>query len=163
LAFASSANDSPQETNDGIVVHVRGPNGWLLAQTTDVMLGMNIKERKEHMGLWLSETEGAEFWLSCLTDLKNRGLKDRFVACTEGLSGFAEALYTAYPEARVRLCIVHKMRAAFKYVGDEDRDAVVAEVKKSYEAATVLEAEHALEAVAESWDDNIRRSQSTGD
>ncbi len=70
------------------------------------------------LGLWLAESEGAKFWLSCLTDLKNRGLHDIFVACIDGLSGFAEAIHAAYPQAGVQLCIVRLVRAALRYVSD---------------------------------------------
>ena len=77
---------------DGIVVHVRGASGRVLPQTMYVALGVNMQGRKELLGLWLNETEGAKFWLSCLTDLKTHGLKDIFIACIDGLSGFAEAL-----------------------------------------------------------------------
>jgi putative transposase len=129
---------------DGIVVHVRGANGRVLPQTMYVALGVNMQGRKELLGLWLSETEGAKFWLSCLTDLKNRGLNDIFISCIDGLSGFAEALHTAYPQAKVQLCIVHLVRAALKYVVDKDSDAVITDLKKIYQAATVLEVEQAL-------------------
>ena len=115
---------------DGIVVHVRGANGRVSPQTMYVALGVNMQGRKELLGLWLGETEGAKFWLSCLTDLKNRGLKDIFIACMDGLSGFPEALRTAYPEAKVQLCIVHLVRAALKYVVDKDSDQVIADLKK---------------------------------
>ena len=138
---------------DGIVVHVRGANGRVLPQTMYVALGVNMQGYKELLGLWLNETEGAKFWLSCLTDLKNRGLKDVFIACIDGLSGFAEALHTAYPEAKVQLCVVHLVRAALKYVTDKDSDAVVTDLKKIYQAATVLEAEQSLEDFAQAWDD----------
>jgi putative transposase len=138
---------------DGIVVHVRGANGRVSPQTMYVALGVNLQGHKELLGLWLNETEGAKFWLSCLTDLKNRGLKDIFVACIDGLSGFAEALHTAYPETRVQLCVVHLVRAALKYVPDKDSDAVVADLKKIYQAATVLEAEQALGSFAQAWGD----------
>ena len=122
---------------DGIVVHVRGANGRVSQQTMYVALGVNLQGRKELLGLWLGENEGAKFWLSCLTDLKNRGLKDIFVACIDGLSGFAEAIHAAYPEAKVQLCIVHLVRAALKYVVDKDSNAVIADLKKIYQAATV--------------------------
>ena len=89
-----------------------------------VALGVNMQGHKELLGLWLSETEGAKFWLSCLTDLKNRGLKGVFIACIDGLSGFAEAIHTTYPEAKVQLCVVHLVRAALEYVVDKDSDAV---------------------------------------
>jgi len=136
---------------DGIVVHVRGPNGRVLAQTMYVALGVNMQGRKELLGLWLNETEGAKFWLSCLTDLKNRGLKDIFISCIDGLSGFAEALHTAYPDAKVQLCVVHLVRAALKYVVDKDSEAVITDLKKIYQAATVLEAEEALKSFAQAW------------
>ena len=92
-----------------------------------VALGVNMQGHKELLGLWLNETEGAKFWLSCLTDLKNRGLKDIFIACIDGLSGFADALHAAYPEAKVQL-----VRAALNYVVDKDSDAVVTDLKKMY-------------------------------
>ena len=138
---------------DGIVVHVRGANGRVSPQTMYVALGVNLEGHKELLGLWLNETEGAKFWLSCLTDLKNRGLKDIFIACIDGLSGFAEALHTAYPQTKVQLCVVHLVRAALKYVVDKDSDAVIIDLKKIYQAATVLEAEQALEDFAQAWGD----------
>jgi putative transposase len=138
---------------DGIVVHVRGANGRVSPQTMYVALGVNMQGNKELLGLWLNETEGAKFWLSCLTDLKNRGLKDIFISCIDGLSGFAEALHTAYPQAKVQLCVVHLVRAALKYVMDKDSDAVITDLKKIYQAATVLEAEQALEDFAQAWGD----------
>lgn len=138
---------------DGIVVHVRGANGRVTPQTMYVALGVNLQGHKELLGLWLNETEGAKFWLSCLTDLANRGLKDIFIACIDGLSGFSEALHTAYPKAKVQLCVVHLVRAALKYVTDKDSDAVIADLKKIYQAATVAEAEEALDGFAQAWND----------
>ena len=138
---------------DGIVVHVRGANGRVSQHTIYVGLGVNLEGRKELLGLWLAETEGAKFWLSCLTDLKNRGLRDIFVACIDGLSGFAEAIHTAYPQTSVQLCIVHLVRAALRYVSDQDSKAVVRDLKKIYQSATVVEAEQALEEFAQAWDE----------
>ncbi len=97
---------------DGIVVHVRGANGHVAKHTVYVALGVNLEGHKELLGLWLSENEGAKFWLACLTDLKNRGLHDIFVACIDGLSGFSDAIHVAYPQTTVQLCIVHLVRAA---------------------------------------------------
>src|SRR5918995_1694525 len=77
---------------DGIVVHVRGANGRVAQHTVYVALGVNLQGHKELLGLWLGENEGAKFWLGCLTDLKSRGLGDLFIACIDGLSGFAEAI-----------------------------------------------------------------------
>jgi transposase-like protein len=138
---------------DGIVVHVRGANGRVLPHTMYVALGVNMQGKKELLGLWLNETEGAKFWLSCLTDLKSRGLNDIFIACIDGLSGFADALHVAYSEAKVQLCVVHLVRAALKYVVDKDSDAVITDLKKIYQAGTVLEAEQALEGFAQAWSD----------
>ena len=137
---------------DGIVTHVRGANGRVSQHTVYVALGVNLEGKKELLGLWLGENEGAKFWLSCLTDLKNRGLEDIFVACIDGLSGFAEAIHVAYPQASVQLCIVHLVRAALRYVSTEDSKAVAADLKKIYAAATVVEAEQELEKFAQAWD-----------
>lgn len=137
---------------DGITVHVRGANGRVSQHTIYVALGVDLAGQKELLGLWLGENEGAKFWLACLTDLKNRGLGDIFVACIDGLSGFAEAIRAAYPETSVQLCIVHLVRAALRYVSTEDSKLVARDLKKIYQAATVLEAEAALEQFAQAWD-----------
>jgi putative transposase len=137
---------------DGITVHVRGANGRVSQHTIYVALGVDLAGQKELLGLWLGENEGAKFWLSCLTDLQNRGLRDIFVACIDGLSGFAEAIHAAYPQTSVQLCIVHLVRAALRYVSTEDSKLVAKDLKKIYQAATVLEAEAALEQFAQAWD-----------
>jgi putative transposase len=137
---------------DGIVVHVRGESGRVSEHTMYVAVGVNLRGKKELLGLWLSETEGAKFWLACLTDLKNRGLADIFIACVDGLSGFPEAIRAAYPQTKVQLCVVHLVRAALRYVTTEDSRAVAADLKKIYQAATVTEAEQALESFAQAWD-----------
>jgi len=137
---------------DGIVVHVRGDNGRVSQHTMYVAIGVNLQGRKELLGLWLSETEGAKFWLSCLTDLKNRGVSDMFVVCVDGLSGFPEAIRAAFPQTKVQLCIVHLVRAALKYATDSDSREVAADLKTIYQSATVLEAEQALETFATKWD-----------
>ena len=136
---------------DGIVVHVRGDSGRVSPHTMYVAIGVNLLGKKELLGLWLSEAEGAKFWLSCLTDLKNRGLQDIFIVCVDGLTGFPEAIRTAYPRTKVQLCIVHLVRAALRYVMDKDSRAVAADLKKVYQAATVGEAEAELEKFAEVW------------
>ena len=116
-----------------------------------VAIGVNLQGKKELLGLWLSETEGAKFWLGCLTDLKNRGLNDIFIACVDGLTGFAEAIRAAYPQTKVHLCLVHLVRAALKYVSTADSKPVAADLKKIYQSATVEEAEQQLEKFAEVW------------
>jgi transposase-like protein len=137
---------------DGITVHVRGTHGRVAQHTIYVALGVDLAGKKELLGLWLGENEGAKFWLSCLTDLKNRGLSDIFVACIDGLSGFADAIRAAYPRTSVQLCIVHLVRAALRYVSTEDSQLVARDLKKIYQAATALEAEAALDQFAQVWD-----------
>jgi transposase-like protein len=137
---------------DGIVVHVRGANGHVSQHTVYVALGVDLEGHKELLGLWLGENEGAKFWLACLTDLQNRGVRDIFIACIDGLSGFAEAIHVAYPETRVQLCIVHLVRAALRYVSTQDSKAVIADLKQIYQAPTVVEAEAALASFAHAWE-----------
>jgi putative transposase len=138
---------------DGLVVHIRSDSGHVREHTMYVALGVNFSGKKELLGLWLDETEGAKFWLSCLTDLKNRGVDDLFLVCVDGLSGFPEAIQAAYPRARVQLCIVHLVRAALRYVTSTDSQDVIADLKKIYQAASVLEAEQELENFSSKWDE----------
>jgi putative transposase len=137
---------------DGIVVHIRDESGQVREHTMYVAIGVDFSGKKDLLGLWLAATEGAKFWLSCLTDLKNRGLEDLFIVCVDGLTGFPEAIQAAYPMARVQLCIVHLVRAALKYVTDADSREVIADLKKIYLAATVLEAEENLNKFSQKWD-----------
>src|SRR5215207_7520108 len=137
---------------DGIVVHVRGENGRVSQHTMYVAIGVNVQGRKELLGLWLGETEGAKFWLACLTDLKERGVEDMFIVCVDGLSGFPEAIRAAFPQTKVQLCIVHLVRAALRYTTETDSRDVAKDLKTIYQSATVLEAEGALERFATKWD-----------
>jgi transposase-like protein len=136
---------------DGIVVHVRGVSGRVSQHTIYVALGVNLAGKKELLGLWLGESEGAKFWLQVLTDLKNRGLNDIFVACVDGLAGFPDAIRAAYPQTKVQLCIVHLVRAALRYVSDQDSKPVARDLKNIYQAATLIEAEQALEDFTQAW------------
>jgi putative transposase len=136
---------------DGIIVHVRGESGRVSQHTMYVAIGVNLQGKKELLGLWLAETEGAEFWLACLTDLKDRGVEDLFVVCVDGLSGFPEAIRAAFPQTKVQLCIVHLVRAALKYTTDQDSREVAAGLKTIYQSATVLEAEQMLDAFDAKW------------
>ncbi len=122
-------------------MHIRGESGHVREHTMYVALGLNFSGKKELLGPWLDETEGAKFWLACLTDLKNRGVNDLFLVCVDGLSGFPEAIQTAYPQAQVQLCIVHLVRAALRYVSSTDSQAVLADLKQIYQAASAPEAE----------------------
>jgi putative transposase len=117
-----------------------------------VALGITVEGEKELLGLWLSETEGAKFWLSVFTDLKNRGMEDCFIACVDGLQGLPEAIEAVFPRTQVQLCIVHKVRNSLKYVPWKERKAVATDLRAIYGAATLAEAEQALERFAERWD-----------
>jgi putative transposase len=117
-----------------------------------VALGITVDGEKELLGLWLSETEGAKFWLSVFTELKNRGVEDCFIACVDGRKGLPEAIEAVYPKTQVQLCIVPKVRNSLKYVPWKERKAVAADLRAIYAAATLPEAEHALERFAERWD-----------
>jgi transposase-like protein len=115
-------------------------------------LGVNLEGKKE-LGLWMSSSEGASFWLSVFNELKNRGVEDCYVACVDGLKGLPEAIETVYPKAQVQLCIVHKVRNSLKYVPWKERKAVARDLRAIYGAATLAEAEGALEQFSERWDE----------
>jgi putative transposase len=136
---------------DGLVIKVHHENR-VLNKTLYVALGVNLAGHKDVLGLWLAETEGAKFWLSVLTALQNRGLKDVFIACVDGLTGFPEAIRTVYPQAQVQLCLVHLVRNSLRYVADKDSRPVVTDLKRIYQAPTLAQAERALETLAECWD-----------
>ena len=107
------------------------------------------------MGRWIAETEGSKFWLSVLTELQNRGVEDIFIACVDGLTGFPEAITTAFPNAQVQLCIVHQVRNSLKYVSYKDRKAVASGLKRVYQSATADEAEWELSAFEEIWNEKF--------
>ncbi len=115
-------------------------------------IGVNLQGTKEVLGMWASENEGAKFWLSVVTELKNRGVRDVFIACVDGLKGFPEAIETVFPKTTVQLCLVHLVRYSLAYVSFKDRKALVADLKTIYRAASATEAEQQLEAFAEKWD-----------
>jgi len=136
---------------DCIVVKIR-QDKRVINKAVYVALGVNIHGQKELLGLWMSENEGAKFWLSVLTELKNRGVNDVFIACVDGLSGFPDAIAAAFPKTQVQLCIVHMVRNSLKFVSWKDRKAVAAGLKAIYQSVTVTEAEQELEAFAQQWD-----------
>lgn len=115
-------------------------------------LGINLEGEKELLGLWIAETEGSKFWHSVFNELKNRGVQDCFIACVDGLKGLPEAIEGVYPHTQVQLCIVHKLRNSFKYVPWKDRKAVAKDLRAVYAAATIEEAEQALENFSKLWD-----------
>lgn len=115
-------------------------------------LGVNEEGKKELLGMWMAKEEGAKFWLRILTELKNRGVEDIFIACVDGLKGFPEAIKTAYPKTKVQLCIVHLVRSSLKYVSYKDRKLVVEDLKKVYKAPTKAAAELSLADFQKKWE-----------
>ena len=115
-------------------------------------LGVNTEGQKELLGIWISENEGAKFWLNVLTEIKNRGVSDIFISCVDGLTGFPEAIETVFPKTKVQLCIVHMVRNSLRYVGWKERKAVAADLRFIYTADTLDAAELALTSFCEKWD-----------
>jgi len=136
---------------DAIVVKVR-QDGRVINKAIHLALGVNLAGTKELLGMWMTQNESAKFWLSILTELQNRGLKDIFIACCDGLTGFADAIEAVFPQTQVQLCIVHLVRNSLAYVSYKDRKAVAADLKTIYTAATEAEADQQLVAFAERWD-----------
>ncbi len=115
-------------------------------------IGINREGVKEALGLWVAQTEGAKFWLAVMTELKNRGVQDIFIACVAGLKGFPEAIETVFPQTQVQLCIVHLVRNSLNYVGYKERKAVAGDLRRIYTATTRESAEQELDRFAEKWD-----------
>lgn len=137
---------------DCIVLKIR-QDKRVINKSMYLALGINMDGHKELLGLWLAENEGAKFWLSVMSELKNRGLRDILIACVDGLKGFPDAIQAEYPDTRIQLCIVHMVRHSLKYVTWKDYKPVTADLKAIYQSATEAEARHALEQFARTWDD----------
>jgi putative transposase len=137
---------------DCIVVKIR-QDKKVINKAVYLALGVNMEGHKELLGLWLSENEGAKFWLNVLTELQNRGVKDILIACVDGLKGFPDAIGTAFPDTQIQLCIVHMVRNSVKYVPWKDYKPVTADLKRIYQSATEDEALLALDQFADRWDD----------
>jgi putative transposase len=135
---------------DALVVKVRD-QGRVATRSVYVAIGVNQHGRKEVLGFWIAETEGAKFWLSVITELKTRGVEDVFFACVDGLKGFAEAIEAVYPRALVQSCIVHQMRNSLAFVSYKDRKAVAAGLKPVYRAANEQTAAAALDEFEARW------------
>jgi len=116
-------------------------------------LGINMDGQKELLGIWIAETEGAKFWLSVLTELQNRGVEQILIACVDGLSGFPDAINTAFPDAKIQLCIIHMVRNSMKYVVWKDYKAIAAGLKRVYQSPTEEVARSELDNFAQTWDE----------
>lgn len=136
---------------DCIVVKIR-QDKQVINKSVYLALGVTMEGQKELLGLWLSENEGAKFWLSVLTELQNRGVNDILIACVDGLKGFPDAITSAYPNTQIQLCIVHMVRNSVRYVPWKDYKAVTADLKRIYQSTTEEEALLALEQFSEIWD-----------
>ena len=135
---------------DCIVVKIR-QDKQVINKAIYLALGVNVEGHKELLGMWLSENEGAKFWLGILTELKNRGLEDILIACVDGLKGFPEAIQAVYPQTHIQLCIVHMVRNSMKFVPWSDYKEVAADLKRVYKSSTEEEALRELDNLEDKW------------
>ena len=126
-------------------------DGRYISKAVYTLLALNLQGKKEILGLHLSENEGANYWLSVLTDLNNRGVKDILIACVDGLTGFPEAIATIFPETETQLCVIHQIRNSMKYVASKNQKAFMADLKPVYRAVTKEAAEIALDELEAKW------------
>ncbi|WGO99488.1 IS256 family transposase [Saccharophagus degradans] len=137
---------------DCIVVKI-GQDKQVINKAIYLALGVNMEGHKELLGMWLSENEGAKFWLGVLTELQARGVQDILIACVDGLKGFPEAINSAFPQTQIQLCIVHMVRNSVRYVPWKDYKTVTSDLKRVYQSATEDEALLALDQLSETWDE----------
>lgn len=135
---------------DALQVKVKS-QGRVTNKAIYLAFGVNLSGLKEVLGMWASEAEGAKFWMQIVTELKNRGVQDIFIACVDGLKGFPEAIEAIFPNTQVQLCMVHLVRHSLSYVSHRDRKAVATDLKTIYQAATLAEAEQQLDRFEEAW------------
>ena len=128
-------------------------NGKYVNKAVYTILGINIQGKKEILGLYLSESEGANFWLQILSDLNNRGVKDILIASIDGLKGFPEAINSIYPNTEVQLCVIHQIRNSLKYVASKNQKEFMKDLKKVYQAVSKEQAETELDRLEEKWGD----------
>lgn len=128
-------------------------NGRYVSKAVYTILGLNVDGKKELLGLYLSDQEGAHHWLSVLTDLQNRGVQDILIICIDGLKGFPEAIETIFPHTEIQHCMIHQIRNSLKYVGSKNQKAFMADLKCVYKAATLNAAESALDDLEAKWGD----------
>ncbi|MDE2877872.1 IS256 family transposase [Candidatus Palauibacter soopunensis] len=139
---------------DAIHVKVRS-RGHVQTHAVYLALALNLEGNKELLGLWVGEAEGATFWLSVLTELRNRGVEDILIASIDGLKGFPEAIESVFPKTQVQLCVVHLVRGSLRFVSWKERKAVARDLRAIYRAPSLEAAETALEAFSERWDERF--------
>lgn len=136
---------------DATVIKVRN-EGRVVNKNAYIALGINLDGMKDILGVWLEKTEGAKFWMGILTELKNRGVQDIFIACIDGLKGFPDAIAAVFNKAEIQLCIVHMVRNSLRFVPWKDRKKVASDLKLIYQAATEEEAKIQLKQFSKQWD-----------
>lgn len=136
---------------DALVVKVKD-NGHIENKALYLAVGVNLEGQKEILGMWISSNEGAKFWLSVITEIKNRGVQDILIACVDGLKGFPEAINTMFPRTEVQLCIVHMIRNSLRFVPWKDRKEVAHDLKRIYSAINEEDARNALWSFRNKWD-----------
>lgn len=127
-------------------------DGIVQTRAVYLALGVNLEGHKELLGLWIGEKEGSKFWLSILTELRNRGVQDILIACVDGLTGFPEAIASEFSKTEIQLCIVHMVRNSLRYVSWKERKIVARDLRSIYTSPTADAAQAALDAFAEKWD-----------
>jgi putative transposase len=136
---------------DALQVKIRD-GAHVVSKAVHLAIGVTLAGNKDVLGIWLGHAEGAKLWLQIVTELKNRGVRDVFIACVDGLKGFPEAIETVFPQAQVQLCIVHMVRHSLNFVGYKERKEVAADLSKIYRAATREDAGLRLSEFAAKWD-----------
>ena len=136
---------------DALQVKIRD-GAHVVSKAVHLAIGVTLAGNKDVLGIWLGNTEGAKLWLQIVTELKNRGVKDVFIACVDGLKGFPEAIETVFPKAQVQLCIVHMVRHSLNFVGYKERKEVASDLQKIYRSATREDAGVRLLEFAAKWD-----------
>jgi putative transposase len=135
---------------DALMVKMRH-EGRVENRAVFVAIGVDEEGQKDVLGLWSASNEGAKFWLAVMTELKNRGLRDVYIVCTDGLRGFPQAIETVFPQAQVQTCIVHLIRASLNYVSWKERKSLAADLKPIYKAPTAAAAHEALDEFRAKW------------
>lgn len=135
---------------DALQVKVKS-QGSVRNKAIYLAFGVTMSGLKEVLGIWASDNEGSKFWMQVITELKNRGVQDIFVACVDGLKGFPEAIEAIFPQTQIQLCIVHLVRHSLFYVSHKDRKEVATDLKLIYQAPTLDQADYQLGKFAEKW------------
>ena len=136
---------------DAIHYHVRS-EGQIVKKAVYIAIGINLDGRKDVLGMWVGETESSKFWATVLNGLRNRGVEDIFIACTDNLTGFSAAIEAVFPKTEIQNCIIHQIRNSTRYVSYKDLKALIADLKAVYAAVDEAAALEALEVFAQRWD-----------